>query len=141
MTILPVLLQLVGITLVILYFTVESFASMAVLIVGIVLAIAGYVGRSMTKARLHMAARRGNVTEIQHWLAKGFEINSKRENGFTPLHWTAFKGHFDATRFLIDSGAEVNSRDVAGMTPLKHAQNQSHTDVVEILKQHGGIES
>ena len=140
MAILPILLQLAGVTLVILYFTVESFASITALILGIALAIAGYIGRSMTKARLHMAARRGNIVEIQHWLARGFKINSKRENGFTPLHWTAFKGHLDATKLLIDSGAEVNSRDAAGMTPLKHATDQGNIDVAELLKQHGGTE-
>ena len=85
-------LQITGVVLVVLYFATDSLSSMIVLVPGIILAVAGHIGRSMSGARLHMAARRGDVLEMQHWLAKGFKINSKRENGFTPLHWVAFKG-------------------------------------------------
>lgn len=140
MAIIPTLLQLAGVALIILYFTVEPMSSWLVLTPGIILAVLGHFGRSMTKGRLHMAARRGDVLEMQHWLAKGFKINSKRENGFTPLHWVAFKGHLEAVKFLIENGADVNSRDTVGMTPLKHAQDQGNTEVVQFLEQNGGTE-
>ena len=45
------LLQIAGIVLIALYFSVESMASKFVLIAGIALAIVGFIGRSMTKAR------------------------------------------------------------------------------------------
>jgi len=140
MVIIQTLLQLAGVALIILYFTVEPMSSWLVLTAGIILAILGHFGRSMTKGRLHMAARRGDVMEMQHWLAKGFKINSKRENGLTPLHWVAFKGYLAAAQFLVENGANINSRDTVGKTPLKHARDQGNADVASFLEKSGATE-
>ena len=36
-------------------------------------------------------------------------INSKTNEGLTPLHYTAFKGNLEISRYLLQNGADVNA--------------------------------
>jgi len=50
------------------------------------------------------------------------DINSKNENGTTPLIWAATNGHEAVARLLLERGNfNTNSSGEYGMTPLQWA--------------------
>jgi ankyrin repeat protein len=51
-------------------------------------------------------------------------VNSRGDNGQTPLHWMATLGDVAAIELLLSAGADVNVADRSGDTPL-HAAIQS----------------
>ena len=60
-------------------------------------------------------------------------VNSRSENGETPLHWMATLGNHQAIKILMDSGAEINEQDVDGLTPMHAAVlSRQLTAVIEL---------
>ena len=49
------------------------------------------------------------------------EVNSKTEEGLTPIHLAADGGHANVTKFLIEHGADVNATELKNVTPLHEA--------------------
>ena len=89
-------------------------------------------------SEIHEAAGRGDVEEIQALLKSHPElINSKDENGDTPLHAAAAWTNRDVVSLLLAHKADVNARDNLGATPLHGAALQGRTDVVELLLANG----
>lgn len=137
---LSVLLQLFGIALCIGYFAFDWVSSVFVPIFGVACFAVGRLARPRAHLGYHMAARRGDVIEMDYWLSKGVSIDSRGQNFTSALHLTAFKGHLEATRFLLERGADVNARCRFGSTPLVQANAEGHTSVVSLLKEWGGTE-
>jgi len=62
-------------------------------------------------------------------------INSKDNDGRTPLSWATFKGHETIVKLLLDTGkVEINSRDNNGRTPLWWAASYGHEVIVKRLQ-------
>jgi ankyrin repeat protein len=62
------------------------------------------------------------------------EVNSKDEDGRTPLSWAAKEGHEAVVKLLLAiSTIEVNSKDKNGQTPLSYAVEERHKAVVKLL--------
>lgn len=62
------------------------------------------------------------------------DINSKDENGRSPLAYAAGKGNEAAVKLLLDiSSTDVNSKDNSNMAPLSHAANNNHESIVMML--------
>ena len=61
----------------------------------------GQYGRNL----LHRASEGGNVAIIETVLSRGFDINSKDNNGFTPLMIAAAVGEAEAVKYLVSRGA------------------------------------
>ena len=84
-------------------------------------------------------------------------INSKTNEGLTPLHYTAFKGNIEISKyllqngadcysgaihsikFLINLGAEINAMDKNELTPLHLAVLHNRKEIVIKLLQNGAI--
>mgnify|MGYP002526415306 CR=1 FL=1 len=49
------------------------------------------------------------------------DVNSRDEDGWTPLHAAAESGTPDSIQALIDAGADVNARDNIGWTQIGRA--------------------
>ena len=63
-----------------------------------------------------------NLFEITKLLvARGGDVNSAGEHGWTALHGAAYKGVDDVVRFLVESGARIEVFDEYGQTPLSIA--------------------
>ena len=134
-------MRILGSAIVIGHFLFKPLSHFAFLVGGILLWAMGHFVLDILKARLCMAARRGDILEMEELLSSGYKINSKHNNGMTPLHWTANKGHLDATMFLLMKGADPNICDNFGSTPLKHAQQEGHQEIVELLQKEATTES
>lgn len=82
---------------------------------------------------LILAARTGNITEIEKCLASGAQINGISRS-VTALMAAAEYGHAETVRFLIANGAPLHT--VSGMvqnTALIYAAIGNHTTVVDSL--------
>lgn len=80
--------------------------------------------------------------EVARVLIKnGADVNSRADNGFTPLHEAAMRGSKEITELLLEHGAEastmVSSGSHKGKTPLDLALQGKHTDIIDILRKHG----
>jgi hypothetical protein len=63
------------------------------------------------------------------------EINSRDNDGRTPLLWAAARGHEAVVRLLLDTGkADIDSKDRAGLTPLWWAAARGHEAIVKVLE-------
>ncbi len=82
---------------------------------------------------LHIAAREGDLKEIQRLHQEGYDINKENNRSTRPLHFAAFAGKFEAVKLLVNLGAEVNDPGYGGNTALHLALKKHHYDVAQHL--------
>jgi len=63
---------------------------------------------------IHDAALIGNIEAVKQHLAAGTDVNTKGDNGETPLHEATGAGHKEVVELLIAEGADVNAKDGIG---------------------------
>tara|TARA_B110000014_G_scaffold90972_1_gene62497 strand:+ start:1715 stop:1987 length:273 start_codon:yes stop_codon:yes gene_type:complete len=61
---------------------------------------------------IHEASEAGNIEAVKQNLATGTNVNSKGDDGNTPLHYAAFQGLSEILELLITGGADINARNV-----------------------------
>ncbi|XP_066157611.1 inversin isoform X2 [Euwallacea fornicatus] len=93
---------------------------------------------------LHEAAASGR-RELVSWLLamRPSQVNSRNNDGRTPLHMAALNDNVDMCKILLDSGASVNpilrtSKNVF-MTPLDCALQRGFRSTAKYLQMHGGV--
>lgn len=74
---------------------------------------------------------------IELLIANGSEVNTKDQDGETPLHYAAEHGDKHVAELLIANGADVNARNNTGETPLHCATLWAYKDVIELLIANG----
>ena len=60
-------------------------------------------------------------------------IDTKDEEGITPLHDASSHGNLEAVQFLIDNGADVNARNKYNETPLHYASYHGRLEIARLL--------
>ena len=103
---------------------------------------AGLLATTAFADPIHDAAEKGNLIGVQTELDKGVDVNSKREDGSTPLHGAAEGGHEEIVELLITAGADLHATTVpmlggGGWIPLHSAARQGHRGIVELLIEMG----
>lgn len=68
------------------------------------------------------------------FLARGGDVNTCDERGWTALHEAADWGDIQVARILLEHGADVRAGPPNLPTPLEHARTQRHADVVALLE-------
>ena len=87
---------------------------------------------------LHNAAEAGTVDEFRALLdANTQPVNSRDNQGATPLLWAATYGRTEIVRLLLSHGADVNARSATGISPLLMATEYGENEVVAILLSSG----
>jgi ankyrin repeat protein len=80
---------------------------------------------------IHDAAEGNDVKKVEMLLKRDPRlVNSRNENGKTPLHIAANLGQEEVTKVLLAAKADVNARDTDGRTPLQMAANK---EIVAVL--------
>ncbi|OCT76635.1 ankyrin repeat domain-containing protein 12 isoform X2 [Xenopus laevis] len=87
---------------------------------------------------LHMAAIRGDISQVKELIRMGANVNVKDFAGWTPLHEACNMGYYDVAKVLIAAGADVNTQGLDDDTPLHDAASSGHRDIVKLLLRHGG---
>ncbi|XP_072008329.1 ankyrin repeat domain-containing protein 12 isoform X2 [Engystomops pustulosus] len=87
---------------------------------------------------LHMAAIRGEISQVKELIRLGANVNVKDFAGWTPLHEACNMGYYDVAKLLIAAGADVNTQGLDDDTPLHDAASSGHRDIVKLLLRHGG---
>ena len=83
---------------------------------------------------LHRAAKETTVDIARSLIARGDDVNSRDEDGDTPLHFAARWGNPANVQVLLDAGADVMARDKFGLTPLhRTAQSGNPANIKALL--------
>lgn len=83
------------------------------------------------------AARSGDLKKIQELIEFGIDVNSKNENGHSPLMLASYNGHYEAAKFLLDLGADVQSVDNSSNSILMGVVFKGHASIFELLVEAG----
>lgn len=91
---------------------------------------------------LMAAAHAGDLAQVQRLLAAGADVNSRDENGWSPLMKACYNaelkhGFADVVQALIEAGANIEAPIGYGVRPLMLAAGYGETAVVEMLLQAG----
>jgi ankyrin repeat protein len=92
-------------------------------------------------AMLHEVARNGVADRdvIRFLVANGGNVNSRDENGDTPLHLAVRQGERVVAKHLIDQRADVNAVNRAGEAPLDLAIRRNDKDIIQLLERNGAV--
>jgi ankyrin repeat protein len=94
-----------------------------------------YLDKKMTG--VHVAAYFGLEEVIKALLRNGHELESRDNNGRTPLSWAAENGYDTVVTLLLEKGAELELRDEDGRTPLSWAASYGNDTFVTLLLEKG----
>ena len=92
------------------------------------------------KTILHCAVNNNHLDMLDYFLKNIYvDVNSKDDDGWTPLHEAAIKVNFnpEVPRLLLQSGAEINSMDKDDWTSLHCAAQKGCLKAVIFLLQEG----
>jgi ankyrin repeat protein len=101
------------------------------------------------RAAISRAAEHGDTAAVALMLDLGFPVETRGDNGGTPLHAAAYNGSTQTARLLLDRGADIEARDTTwNDTPLGWAavgsgerprtnETANWTETVRTLLEHG----
>jgi predicted Zn-dependent protease len=84
------------------------------------------------------AIEQGRTDEVTRLLDGGQNINSRDENGWTPLIAAANQGQTEIVQLLLARGADASLKDYEGYTALRYARTGGYSRIVELLQTAGG---
>ncbi|WVW81726.1 hypothetical protein I302_103722 [Kwoniella bestiolae CBS 10118] len=92
----------------------------------------------MSSFSIHKAALEGQPGLIRSLLSEDPKlVNSKDEDGRTPLHWASTTGNLTVLQLLLSYQSELESRDTMGWTALIIASAANQVEVVRELLEAG----
>lgn len=95
-------------------------------------------GRKLGFTALHVAIfYTHHIGIVKYLLGQGANIETKDNEGNTPLHVAMQKGHLDIVLALIQAKANIEAKNNVGDTPLHIAMQKGHTAVVLALVKAG----
>ncbi|KFW01837.1 Putative ankyrin repeat domain-containing protein 31, partial [Eurypyga helias] len=89
------------------------------------------------ETRLHIAARRGDLSVVKTLILSGTCVNEQDYAGWTAIHEACSKGFTEVIVELLKAGADVNSRSLDGILPIHDAVYGNYLEAARILLQHG----
>ena len=80
----------------------------------------GQLHADFQRNQLHWAVQKGDLAEVERFIAMRYPVNRFDDLGKTPLHYAVQDEHFEIVDRLLEAGANVNANDerTIGNTPL-----------------------
>src|SRR5206468_2275366 len=75
----------------------------------------------------------GNRNIVLQLLLEGLAVDTRIEDGVTPLMLAAAAGHAEIVKLLLDYGADLAARDDENNTALLFAVQGGYSEVVQVL--------
>ncbi|EAY17848.1 hypothetical protein TVAG_010720 [Trichomonas vaginalis G3] len=94
-------------------------------------------GADITSTNLHSAANSNNYVCAEILISHGVNVNSKNNDGSSPLIIAAKHGYVEIVKLLLSHGAFINETDNEGKTALYLALRHNSIDIVKLLISHG----
>ncbi len=79
------------------------------------------------------AAEHGEIYSVKATIDNGADVNTRRNDGMTPLMYSSMGGYLEIVRILITFGANVNAKTIHGVTPLMYSSLGGHLGIVRAL--------
>ncbi len=83
---------------------------------------------------LHIAARKGELDDVEVLLQNGADVDIAGDLGNTPLHYAAMSGKIEMVKKLLACGASLLLVNEFGQTALEVAELGGHNNVAEVLR-------
>ena len=87
--------------------------------------------RNFTALRLAVQEKRADVVQVL--IDAGADIETKTDEGYSPLHLASISGELTSMKMLVKAGADVRATDAERDTCLTLAAHFGHTDTVRYL--------
>ncbi|KAI4498065.1 hypothetical protein M0802_006889 [Mischocyttarus mexicanus] len=92
------------------------------------------------ETQLHVACIKGNIENVEKFLAAGHPSNVRDNCGWTPLHEAANHDYIEIAELLLKNGAKVNDPGgslCGGITPLHDAASCGNLSMMNLLMKYG----
>ncbi len=114
---------------------IRKKASFQLVLIGLLLTV---LSLSLFSSDIHEAVRNGDLALIKALVEKNPElINSKDQDGRTPLHWACRGKNHEIVVYLLEKGADVNALDKDQVAPLHSLAVRNLTKTADLLINHG----
>ncbi len=88
---------------------------------------------------IHIAAIRGDVTDLLLLIGNSADVNCKGDEGMTPLHSAIMGNHFDVVEELLKNGADQYIKDDSGEDAMSFLTKDSDVRIAGLLRQYGNV--
>lgn len=86
---------------------------------------------------LHLAAKEGNINELQRLITQGAKVNAKNSDGNGPLWFAVYFDHADCVAALAQAGADLDNLNDNGATALMLCASTGKRDMAALLLELG----
>ena len=86
-----------------------------------------------TPNNIHLAAMKGNFSEVRWMLHIGYQVDALDQNGYTPLMYASQENQLETAILLITYGSNVNHQSRHGFNSLMFASWQGHAEMIALL--------
>jgi len=90
---------------------------------------------------LHFAAQADNIPAFNHFLSKGYDINTLSKQNRTPIFAAVEYKSWNIAKYLVDKGVKINIQDNSGKTVLMNTVQKKNYPFAKYLLDKGADSS